>query len=92
MTDAGDLVTIMYFDPNEGIRDLDRLINALRDGLVARGGSLDRHAARNELHAATFRRTRASRVLMRVSISGAIAIEVRDWRQDDVLPEHNGRL
>ena len=56
-----DLEETMYFDPDEGIADLDTHLDRLKDAAEAQGFKFDRHAARNELQAATFgKRKRAA--------------------------------
>jgi para-aminobenzoate synthetase/4-amino-4-deoxychorismate lyase len=77
---AGDLEETMRFDPDEGIANLDEHLDRLRDAADERGFKFDRHAARNELQAATFgRRSRAVARLL-LSPSGAMAIELRPER------------
>jgi para-aminobenzoate synthetase/4-amino-4-deoxychorismate lyase len=74
---VGDLEEVMRFDPEDGIANLDAHLDRLRDAADARGFKFDRHAARNELQAATFgRRARATARLL-LSPSGAMAIEVK---------------
>jgi para-aminobenzoate synthetase/4-amino-4-deoxychorismate lyase len=71
-----DLQEVMQFDPDEGIADLDQHLDRLKEAAEAQGFKFDRHAARNELLAATFvkRRPATSRLLL--SPTGAMAIEV----------------
>ena len=74
---SNDLEEVMRFDPEEGILELDRHLQRLTSAAEQGGFRFDRHAARNELQAATFgRRTRATARLV-LSPSGAMAIEVR---------------
>jgi para-aminobenzoate synthetase/4-amino-4-deoxychorismate lyase len=74
---SADLEEIMHFDPEEGILELDRHMARLTEAAAARGFQFDRHAARNELQAATFgRRGRATARLV-LSPTGTMAIEVR---------------
>ena len=49
-----DLEETMRFDPDEGIADLDTHLDRLKSSAEAQGFRFDRHAARNELQAATF--------------------------------------
>ena len=49
-----DLEETMHFDPEEGIAGLDEHLDRLKDAAEAQGFKFDRHAARNELQAATF--------------------------------------
>jgi para-aminobenzoate synthetase/4-amino-4-deoxychorismate lyase len=71
-----DLVETVCFDPEIGLPDLERHVARLKASADALGFSIDRHALRNDVHAATFRRTVDSRVRIRLSRSGAAAIEV----------------
>ncbi len=72
---AFDLIETMAFDPVAGIPLLERHLARMKAGATAFGFAFDRHAARNELQAATFRLTRSSRVRLLLSKSGAFAIE-----------------
>ena len=72
-----DLEETMHFDPEEGIADLDVHLDRLTASAEAQGFKFDRHAARNELQAATFGKSRPSVARRLVSPSGAIAIEVK---------------
>ena len=72
-----DLEVSMQFDPEEGIADLDEHLDTLKRAAEAQGFKFDRHAARNELQAATFGKSRAAVARLLVSPSGAIAIEVK---------------
>ena len=73
----GDLEETMRFDPDEGVANLDEHLDRLKSEAEARGFKFDRHAARNELQAATFgkRITAIARLLL--SPTGAMAIELR---------------
>ena len=73
---AFDLIETMAFDPDEGIPRLERHLSRLRVSAEAFGYPFDRHGARNELQAATFRLRDARRVRLLLSPSGAIAVEV----------------
>ena len=77
MTASDDLEAIMQFDPEEGIAELDRHLDALKHSAEERGFVFDRHAARNELQAATFGRRRKSTARLLLSPTGAMAIEVK---------------
>ena len=72
-----DLAETMKFDPDEGIADLDTHLDRLRDAAEAQGFKFDRHAARNELQAATFGKRKPSMARLVLSPTGAMAIEVR---------------
>ncbi|MES1984182.1 MAG: aminotransferase class IV [Pseudomonadota bacterium] len=75
-----DLMETMAFDPLEGVRLLDLHMDRLKGSAEALGFTFDRHNARNELQAATFRLRERSRVRMLVSRRGSVAIEVREHR------------
>ena len=75
-----DLLETMAFDPVDGIRMLDLHMARLRASARALDFAFDRHAARNELQAATFRLREPSRLRMLVSRGGAMAIEIRGHR------------
>ena len=72
-----DLQETMQFDPDEGIANLDVHLDRLKAAAEAQGFKFDRHAARNELQAATFGKRRASTARLVLSPTGAMAIEVR---------------
>jgi para-aminobenzoate synthetase/4-amino-4-deoxychorismate lyase len=72
-----DLIETMAFDPHEGVPELDRHLNRLKRSAEAFGYPFDRHIARNDLQAATFRAEK-SLVRLLVSASGATAIELRE--------------
>ena len=78
VTDARrfDLIETMAFDPHGGIARLDRHLERLLRSAEALGFAFDRHEARNELQAATFR-AGPSLVRLLLSRSGAVAIEMR---------------
>jgi para-aminobenzoate synthetase/4-amino-4-deoxychorismate lyase len=71
-----DLIETMRFDPQDGVVDLDRHIERLKASADALDFAFDRHEARNELQAATFR-AGPSRVRLMLGRSGALAIEMR---------------
>ncbi|MBB3912154.1 para-aminobenzoate synthetase/4-amino-4-deoxychorismate lyase [Sphingomonas desiccabilis] len=70
-----DLIETMAFDPHHGISLLERHLERLKASARRLGFAFDRHAARNELQAATFRLEQPSRVRLLLSPTGAIAIE-----------------
>ena len=74
---SADLTEIMRFDPAEGILDIDQHLDRLMRSAEALGFDFDRHAARNELQAATFGRKRPAIARLLLSPTGAMAIEVR---------------
>ena len=71
-----DLEEVMRFDPDEGIANLDMHLDRLKSAADAQGFKFDRHAARNELQAATFGKRRAATARLLLSPTGAMAIEV----------------
>ncbi len=73
----GDLEETMRFDPEDGIADLDAHLDRLKAAADAQGFKFDRHAARNELQAATFGKRRAAIARLLLSPTGAMAIEVK---------------
>jgi para-aminobenzoate synthetase/4-amino-4-deoxychorismate lyase len=77
MPRSSDLEVSMDFDPEEGIPNLEQHLDGLKRDAEAQGFKFDRHAARNELQAATFGKSRPAIARMLLSPSGAIAIEVR---------------
>jgi para-aminobenzoate synthetase/4-amino-4-deoxychorismate lyase len=72
-----DLEETMRFDPDEGIANLDEHLDRLNRLAEAQGFKFDRHAARNELQAATFGKRRAATARLLLSPTGAMAIEIR---------------
>lgn len=69
-----DLIETMAFDPAEGIPLLERHLARLKTSAEALGFAFDRHAARNELQAATFRLRGPARVRLLLSRAGNVAI------------------
>lgn len=72
-----DLVETMAFDPSEGILNLDRHLARMKSSADQFGFRFDRHGARNDLQAATFRFREPRRLRLLLSPSGAMAIESR---------------
>ncbi|MES2119688.1 MAG: hypothetical protein V4513_03825 [Pseudomonadota bacterium] len=72
-----DLQEVMRFDPEDGIADLDSHLDRLKSAADAQGFKFDRHAARNELQAATFGKRRPAVARLLLSPTGAMAIEVK---------------
>jgi para-aminobenzoate synthetase/4-amino-4-deoxychorismate lyase len=77
MEAMSDLQETMHFDPEDGISNLDVHLDRLMEAAEAQGFKFDRHAARNELQAATFGKRRMSTARLVLSPTGAMAIEVR---------------
>ena len=71
-----DLIETMAFDPVEGIALLERHLARMKTSASLLGFAFDRHAARNELQAATFRLREPRRIRLLLARSGAVAIEV----------------
>lgn len=81
-----DLIETMRFDPSEGIVDLDRHLDRMRNSAADLDFQFDRHAARNELQAATFGRKQRAMVRLLLSRSGAMAIQAKPYDDPDRLP------
>lgn len=69
-----DLIETMRFHPADGIALLERHLARMKASAAAFGFAFDRHAARNELQAATFRLAGPARVRLLLSAHGNIAI------------------
>jgi para-aminobenzoate synthetase/4-amino-4-deoxychorismate lyase len=76
MERSKDLEEVMHFDPDEGIADLDQHLDRLKEQAEQQGFKFDRHAARNELQAATFGKRRPVTARLLLSPTGTMAIEV----------------
>ena len=72
-----DLIETIAFDPTEGLLRLDRHLARMKASAEALGFAFNRHAARNELQAATFRLRAPAKVRLLASAAGSLAIEVR---------------
>lgn len=72
---AFDLSETMRFDPRAGIADVEAHLERLKTSADALGFRFDRHDARNELQAATFRLREARTVRLAVSPTGAVSVE-----------------
>jgi para-aminobenzoate synthetase/4-amino-4-deoxychorismate lyase len=70
-----DLIETMRFDPHDGIAHLDRHLARMRTSAVALDFRFDRHEARNDLQAASFR-AGPSRIRLALSRGGALSIEL----------------
>jgi branched-subunit amino acid aminotransferase/4-amino-4-deoxychorismate lyase len=71
-----DLEEVMRFDPEEGILNLDEHLDRLMQASEEQGVTFDRHAARNELQAATFGKRKPATARLLLSPTGAMAIEL----------------
>lgn len=72
-----DLIETMAFDPLEGLLRLDRHLARMKASAETFGFDFDRHAARNELQAATFRLRQRAKVRLLASRLGSLAVEVQ---------------
>jgi para-aminobenzoate synthetase/4-amino-4-deoxychorismate lyase len=72
-----DLIETMRFDPEVGISDLDRHLDRLAGSAERFDFPFNRHAARNELQAATFRRKEPAMLRLLLSPKGTMAIELK---------------
>jgi len=71
-----DLIETMAFDPEDGIVLLERHLARMKDSAARLGFRFNRHLARNELQAATFRLREAAKVRLLLARSGAFAVEI----------------
>lgn len=81
-----DLVETMRFDPSAGIVELPRHLDRMRASADDLDFRFDRHAARNELQAATFRRQERAMVRLLLSRTGAMAIQVKPFEDPPATP------
>jgi para-aminobenzoate synthetase/4-amino-4-deoxychorismate lyase len=81
-----DLIETMRFDPHDGIVDLDRHLARMKASAEALGFTFNRHDARNELQAATFRHREPTRLRLMLSRGGAMAIESRPLPAPPAMP------
>ena len=72
-----DLIETMRFDPHGGISNLEDHLDRLAGSAETFGFRFDRHGARNELQAATFRRSEPAMLRMLLSPKGSMAIELK---------------
>ncbi|HYC95636.1 MAG TPA: aminodeoxychorismate synthase component I [Sphingomicrobium sp.] len=81
-----DLIETMGFDPSEGIVELDRHLDRLKASAEDLDFQFDRHAARNELQAATFGRKHRAMVRLLLSRTGSMAIQVKPYDEPEDVP------
>lgn len=81
-----DLIETMRFCPHEGILELARHLDRLGASSQALDFRFDRHAARNELQAATFGRKDRAMVRLLLSPTGTMAIQVKCFEEPDDVP------
>ena len=83
---AFDLIETMRFDPEVGISELDRHLDRLDASAVRFDFPFNRHAARNELQAATFRREAPAMLRLLLSPRGSMAIELKPIPETPAQP------
>ncbi|KQR87807.1 aminodeoxychorismate synthase component I [Sphingomonas sp. Leaf343] len=71
-----DLIETMAFDPEEGMPLLERHLARMKASAETFGFAFDRHGARNELQAATFRLRDPCRIRLLLAPSGSVAVEM----------------
>jgi para-aminobenzoate synthetase / 4-amino-4-deoxychorismate lyase len=81
-----DLIETMAFDPVEGFVRLELHLARMKASADVFGFMFDRHGARNELQAATFRLRTSARVRLLLAKSGAVAIDVRPMPVSPIGP------
>lgn len=69
-----DLIETMRFEPEHGIIRLERHLERMKLSAQVFGYEFDRHAVRNQLHAASFHLVEPARIRLLSSRGGAIAI------------------
>ena len=83
---AFDLIETMRFDPEVGIAELDRHLDRLDASAVRFDFPFNRHSARNELQAATFRREAPAMLRLLLSPRGSMAIELKPIPETPAQP------
>ncbi len=81
-----DLIETMRFDPSAGIVELPRHLDRMHASADDLDFRFDRHAARNELQAATFGRKERAMVRLLLSRTGAMAIQVKPFEDPPETP------
>ena len=81
-----DLIETMGFDPSEGIVELERHLDRMKNSADDLDFQFDRHAARNELQAATFGRKRRAMVRLLLSRTGSMAIQLKHYDDPEDVP------
>ncbi len=71
-----DLIETMRFDPATGVALLERHLSRLKSSAAALDFAFDRHAARNEMQAATFRLDKPRRIRLLLARSGKMSVEI----------------
>jgi para-aminobenzoate synthetase / 4-amino-4-deoxychorismate lyase len=85
-TRSFDLIETMRFDPAGGVALLERHLARLKASAETFGFAFDRHAARNELQAATFRLAAPRRLRLMLARSGKMAVEITALRGNPDAP------
>lgn len=85
-TQPFDLIETMRFDPSEGIVELERHLGRMRASAMELDFKFDRHAARNELQAATFGKKERAMVRLLLSRTGSMAIQVKPFEEPAETP------
>ncbi|HET9354755.1 MAG TPA: aminodeoxychorismate synthase component I [Sphingomicrobium sp.] len=81
-----DLIETMRFDPHGGIAFLEEHLDRLNQAAKAFDFRFDRHAARNELQAATFRRSEPAMLRLLLSPKGSMAVELKPLPEPPAEP------
>ena len=81
-----DLIETMRFDPHGGIAFLEQHLDRLNQAAKAFDFHFDRHGARNELQAATFRRSEPAMLRLLLSPKGSMAVELKPMPERPVEP------
>jgi len=81
-----DLIETMRFDPHDGIVHLERHLDRMKRAADDLGFRYDRHAARNELQAATFGHRGQALLRLLLSPRGAMAIQLTPLAEDYDTP------
>ena len=72
-----DLIETMAFDPAKGIARLEAHLERMKASARELGFEFDRHAVRNQIHAACFHADKSARMRLMLAQCGAIAIEMQ---------------
>jgi para-aminobenzoate synthetase/4-amino-4-deoxychorismate lyase len=81
-----DLIETMGFESSEGIVELERHLDRMKTSSADLDFKFDRHAARNELQAATFGRKHRAMVRLLLSRTGAMAIQLKAYEDPEEVP------
>ncbi len=81
-----DLVETMRFEPDSGIARLELHLERMKASARELGFEFDRHATRNQLHAASFHLEVASRVRLLLGPRGSITIDISSYSTTAAQP------